>query len=81
MEPYNQGGRIQYSACKYGMQGCNGCGAMNHKIANWPKKAWNRQGNMQGSGIRTNLLTQRGCPPTSAASGSNRGGKRPQAGG
>ena len=40
MKPCNQCGRIHSGQCRYGTQECYGCGAMDHKIANCPKKVW-----------------------------------------
>ena len=81
IEPCNQCGRIHYGPCKYGTQGCYGCGALDHKLAECPKQAWNRRSSIQGSGTGANSVPQRGRPPVNTAPGGNRGGKRPQAGG
>jgi len=79
--PCNQCGHMHSSQCRYGTQECYGCGSTDHKIANCPKKAWNRQSSTQGSGTGANPVSQRGHPPTNANSGSNRGGKKSQGGG
>ena len=42
LEPYNQCGRMHSGQCRYGTQECYRCGSTDHKIANCPKKAWNR---------------------------------------
>jgi len=81
IEPCNQCGRLHYGPWKYGTQGCYGCCAMDHKLANCPRKARNRQGNIPSSATGTNPVSQRGRPPVNTTSGGNRGGKRPQAGG
>jgi len=81
MKPCIQCGCIHSSLCRYGTHECYGYGATDYKIVNYPKKAWNQQSNIQGSDMGANLVTQRGRPPTNAALGGNRGGKRPQAGG
>jgi len=41
MKPCNQCGRIHSGLYRYGAQECYRCGVMDHKIANFPKKAWN----------------------------------------
>ena len=81
IEPCNQCGCMHSSRCRYGTQECYGCGATDHKIANCPKKLWNRQSNTQVSGTGNNPVSQGGRPPTNATLGRNRGGKRPQIGG
>ena len=43
LEPCNHCGRMHSGQCRYGTQECYGCGSTDHKIANCPKKAWNRQ--------------------------------------
>jgi len=37
VEPYNQCGHLHYGPCKHGIQGCYRCGAMDHKLADYPK--------------------------------------------
>jgi len=54
---------------------------MDHKVADCPKKGWRQQDNTPGSGMGTNSAPRRGRPPMNTTLGSNRGGKRPQAGG
>jgi len=56
---------------------CYGYWAMDHKLADCLRKARNRQGNIQGSGMGINPVTQRGRPLTNTTSEGNRGGKRP----
>ena len=81
VEPCSQCGRMHSGQCRYGTQECYGCGSTDHRIADCPKKAWNRQSGVQGSGTGANPILSRGRPPVNATSRASRGGKRPQAGG
>jgi len=81
MESCNQCGHTHSDQYRYSTQECYVCGAIDHKIANCPKKAWNRQSSTRGSGVRANPVSQRGRPLMNATSRGNRGGKRPQEGG
>jgi len=72
---------LHYGPYKYRIYEYYGCGAIDHKLADCPIKAWNRPGNVQDSGMGTNPVTQRDRPPMNTTSGGNRGGKRPQIGG
>jgi len=63
IEPCNQCGRLHYGLCKYGTQGCYGCGAMDHKLADCPRKARNHQGHIPSSGTGTNLSLREAALP------------------
>jgi len=81
IEPCNQCEHLHYGPCKCGTQGCYGCGAMDYKLADCPRKARNHKGNIPSSRMGTNPISQRGRPPVNITSGGNKGGKRQQAGG
>jgi len=47
MEPCSQCRHLHYGPCKYGIQGCHRCGAMDHKLTDCPRKAGHHQGSVK----------------------------------